>query len=121
MAVAVLLRVIAVVEAENIAWDLSVFSDIFFGVFGDRGHPRDQPFLGSGFPVAGDQRPHYGLHVQAVGGRDYPGVAEAVGWAKPFGGDASGFGDGVVGALQVIFDLRRRALKEVRVGVGVIA
>ena len=121
MAVAVLLSVIAVVEAEDISGSVGVGGNIFFSARGDAIHARNEPLFGWRFPVVSEERPRYGLHIEAIGGGNYPGIAQSVGWTKPSGRHAGGLTYGVAALLQVRFDLGGSAPEEVWVVVCVVA
>lgn len=69
-AVGVLDAMAAVVEAENVAG--GVFEDGTMigagGVIGDRSDAMDEPGVGGGVPVAGEERPGDDLQVEGAGG-----------------------------------------------------
>ncbi len=121
MAVAVLLGVIAVVEAEDVSGCVFVRGGIFFSAFGDAIHARDEPLFRLRFPVVGDYRPHHGLHVHTIGGGNDPRIAQAVGRAEPPRRHAGGLPYGVAALLQMDFDLRGCAFEKVWVIIGVIS
>src|SRR5437899_1995728 len=124
-AVAVLVAMIAIMQAEDVAGggagDVAPAAGLRGGALGDGLHARNEPFGGASAPVARDERPHHALQAEAVGGREHPRVAQTKGRTEPTGRGADGFGDGIVAALEFFADVRGRTQEEIRVSFGVIA
>ena len=123
-AVAVLLLVIAIVEANQVAGGgraLLRFGKLRLRGGGHGFQAFDQPLRGFHAPVAGQVRPHHRAHALALGDLDEPRAANAEGWPEPAGRGPGDFLDRIAAAMEFFAGVLAPAEEQVRVRVGVIA